>query len=206
MNKYQNGQIYKIVDVGFNKCYIGSTCEGISKRFSRHKEFYKSYKNNKYHFMTSFSLFDEFGVDNCKIYWIEDYPCNSKKELEKREGEIIKDTKCINKHIPCRTIQEYNEDNKEWLKSLKKKNYEDRRDEILQRIKEHRQNNLESEREKGRLSYQRNKEIQNRPYNCVCGSVCCFSARLRHFKSQKHQQYMQSLNQNNLQEPAIDQS
>ena len=39
------------------------------------------------------------------------------------------------------------------VKSLKKKNYEDRRDEILQRIKEHRQNNLESEREKGRLSY-----------------------------------------------------
>ena len=35
MDKYQNGQIYTIVDVGFNKCYIGSTCEGISKRFSK---------------------------------------------------------------------------------------------------------------------------------------------------------------------------
>ena len=30
-NKYQNSKIYKIVDVGYNKCYIGSTVEELSK-------------------------------------------------------------------------------------------------------------------------------------------------------------------------------
>ena len=32
MNRYEHGQIYKIVDAGFNVCYIGSTTEPLSKR------------------------------------------------------------------------------------------------------------------------------------------------------------------------------
>jgi hypothetical protein len=45
-NKYQRGQIYKIVDVGFNKCFIGSTIEPLSKRMSKHRSQYKDYINN----------------------------------------------------------------------------------------------------------------------------------------------------------------
>ena len=30
--------------------------------------------------------FDEFCVENCKIILIEEYPCQNKKQLEKREG------------------------------------------------------------------------------------------------------------------------
>ena len=33
-------------------------------------------------------LFDEFGVENCKIEWVEDCSCNSKKDLEAREGQF----------------------------------------------------------------------------------------------------------------------
>ena len=33
MNRYENGKIYKITDVGYNKCYIGSTCESLSKKW-----------------------------------------------------------------------------------------------------------------------------------------------------------------------------
>ena len=35
-NKYQNGRIYKIVDVGYNKCYIGSTIQLLAVRKSKH--------------------------------------------------------------------------------------------------------------------------------------------------------------------------
>jgi len=35
-----------------------------------------------------YDLFDEFGIENCKIVWEEDFPCGSKNELEKREGHI----------------------------------------------------------------------------------------------------------------------
>ena len=44
-NKYKRGKIYKIVDVGYNKCYIGSTAEKtLSNRMSRHRYDYKIYK------------------------------------------------------------------------------------------------------------------------------------------------------------------
>ena len=48
MNKYQNGKIYKIVDVGYNKCYIGSTCEALSQRMARHRSNYKRYLQGKH--------------------------------------------------------------------------------------------------------------------------------------------------------------
>ena len=36
MNRYEHGKIYKIVDNGYNKCYVGSTCESLSQRMARH--------------------------------------------------------------------------------------------------------------------------------------------------------------------------
>ena len=47
MNRYENGKIYKLVDVGYNKCYIGSTCESLSKRMERHRKQYKEYSKGK---------------------------------------------------------------------------------------------------------------------------------------------------------------
>ena len=70
--------------------------------------------------------------------------------------------------------------------------------EILERNKALRQANIEKVREQSRLSYEKNKDIKNRPYQCECGMTICFSSRLRHFKTAKHQQYLQS--QHNPQE------
>ena len=36
-NRYQNGKIYKFVDNGYNKCYIGSTIEALSVRMAKHR-------------------------------------------------------------------------------------------------------------------------------------------------------------------------
>ena len=128
MNKYQNGKIYKIVDVGYNKCYIGSTCESLSQRMARHRQHYReSFKNNR-KFVSSFRLFDEFNVENCKIELIESYPCENKAELERKEGEHIRVTDCVNKNVAGRTVVEYRKDNKEaiseYAKSYKEKNQE----------------------------------------------------------------------------------
>ena len=34
-------------------------------------------------------LFDEFGMNNCKILLIKDFPCKNKEELEREEGNEI---------------------------------------------------------------------------------------------------------------------
>ena len=45
MNRYENRKIYKIVDVGYTKCYFGSTCEELSQRMARHRGAYKHQKS-----------------------------------------------------------------------------------------------------------------------------------------------------------------
>ena len=71
MNRYSKGQIYKIVDVGYNKMYIGSTCEDLSKRMERHRTAYKKYLRSGKRDTNAHLLFDEYGVENCKILWIQ---------------------------------------------------------------------------------------------------------------------------------------
>lgn len=101
-SKYQRGQIYKIVDVGYNLCYVGSTCEKLSQRMVRHRIDYRNKKKK----LSVAKIFDEYGVENCKIEWIEDCPCNSRKELLAREGHYIKNTECVNRNVVGRTDQE----------------------------------------------------------------------------------------------------
>ena len=114
MNRYENGKIYKITDVGYNKCYIGSTCESLSKRMERHRKQYKEYiKGRMKKKTTAIDIFNEFGIENCTIELIENYPCQSKEELFKREGGHIKATECVNRQIAGRTQQEWKLDNPE---------------------------------------------------------------------------------------------
>ena len=104
-NKYQNGKIYKITDIGYNKCYIGSTCEELSMRMARHRGYYKYFlKCGKGSHIRSYDLFNEFGVENCKIELIEYYKCDTLAGLRRKEGEHIKNTtECVNKNVAGRT-------------------------------------------------------------------------------------------------------
>ena len=43
-------------------------------------------------------MFDEYGVDNCKIELLEAYPCNSIDEIRQREAHYIKTIPNINNH------------------------------------------------------------------------------------------------------------
>ena len=38
MNTYQNGKVYLITDLNYNKTYYGSTCESLSQRMARHRK------------------------------------------------------------------------------------------------------------------------------------------------------------------------
>jgi group I intron endonuclease len=81
---YQNGKIYMIVNPINDKIYVGSTATELCVRLWRHKS--DAYKNthNKI-------FYDDLKLNRTKfkIILIENFPCNSKKELEKREYEVI---------------------------------------------------------------------------------------------------------------------
>ena len=63
-NKYKNGKIYKIVDIGYNKCYIGSTVEKLSSRIAKHRNTFFKSKDN-----TSSSLLYMFCI-NLNLFFI----------------------------------------------------------------------------------------------------------------------------------------
>ena len=103
MNRYSKGKIYKVVNIGYNKMYIGSTVESLSKRMERRRSKYKEYLRGDGDNTRVYWLFDEFGVENCRIELIENYPCNGREELEAQEGKHQQNNKCINKVIAGRT-------------------------------------------------------------------------------------------------------
>ena len=53
---------------------------------ARHRKDYKSFKRGQKGHTRSFDIFNEYGIDTCKIEWIEDYPCNTKKELDEADA------------------------------------------------------------------------------------------------------------------------
>ena len=141
MNKYENAKIYKIVDVGYNKCYIGSTCESLSQRMARHRNDYKANQRIKSKITNSFKLFDEYGLDNCKIELVENHPCGNIEELRRREGFYIKEFDCVNKNIAGRTDKEYKQDNRDHILELRRENYERHREDKINKAKEYYQQN-----------------------------------------------------------------
>ena len=75
--------------------------------------------------MSIYDIFDEFGIDNCKIELLEVFPCTSKEELEQREGHWVRHEICVTEHIPNRSRSEYYQDNKIKIAEQSKKYRED---------------------------------------------------------------------------------
>jgi len=74
---------------------IGSTTETLDDEFSEHvSNYFRIFKKYIYN---SEELFKKYGIENCKIELIENFPCNSIEVLYKRECEIIKKINCINR-------------------------------------------------------------------------------------------------------------
>ena len=199
MNRYENGKIYKIVDVGYNKCYIGSTCEKLSKRMDRHRNCYKRYLETGKGDTNALKLFDEYGVENCKIVLIENYPCNDKEDLLRKEGEHIRNTECVNKQVAGRTPQEYKQHYKERYKQQQKERYETNKELILKGNKEYREQHKEHIIQISKKYYQKNKdeilEKHKQPFYCECGGCCCYNVKARHFRSNKHKDWIKKQEQ-----------
>tara|TARA_R110000868_G_C10654646_1_gene745293 strand:- start:41 stop:577 length:537 start_codon:yes stop_codon:yes gene_type:complete len=171
MPNYKNGKIYTIRCNDTDKYYIGSTTNLLCKRLSQHKCAYLKSK------CSSVKILFDLDIDDCYIELLENYPCNSKIELEKREGELIRLHKdnVVNKIITGRKMKEWREYNK-----LK----------IIEQCKEYQLNNKEKINEQRKQYREANKEkikkISTQPYTCDCGKIIQLTEKARHCKSKKH--------------------
>ena len=111
MPNYQDGYIYKLWSLQTEEIYIGSSTTEPRKRLCDHKAKYRRFLEGRFKYLLSSYKIVQY--PDCKIEIIEKYPCNSKAELCKREGEHQRATKCCNTEIAGRTNKEYYEDTKD---------------------------------------------------------------------------------------------
>jgi len=160
MPDYEKGKIYKLWSPQGNEIYIGSTTQSLAVRKAQHK------RSLKY---CSRILFQKY--DDVRIELIEEYPCKNKMQLDRREGEIVRNNDCVNKIIAGRTRAEYYEDNKEQINEKNREHYEKNKEKILEyykeyyqtddykeKRKEYREKNKEKIREKKKEYNENNKE------------------------------------------------
>lgn len=108
MPDYSKAKIYRVFCE--DDQYIGSTIRPLSERMYRHRTAFKT-GNTKH--STSYYIFEKHGIENVKIELIEEYPCENKEQLLKREGEIQRERNCVNRCIAGRTCSQYHQDNRE---------------------------------------------------------------------------------------------
>ena len=199
---YQNALIYKIVckDLDMKECYVGSTTD-FRKRKSHHKSACNKENYNLYKFIRG-----NGGWDNWDMVLIEKYPCDDRLELLKRERYWIEELSAsLNKLRPILTTYEtlnynkiYYETNKDEIKNQNKEYYEANKDKTLNYQKTYYEANKdeinEKRKEYGLEYYYKNKDkinkVSKEKYNCDCGGKYTRHNSKRHFKSKRHQAYI----------------
>ena len=125
--RYTTGKIYKIVNVGYDMCYYGSTIQELSNRMSTYRAQYKRFLSSGGTNISVYRIFEKYGVENCKIELVESYACKNRSELESREGFYIRNNNCVNKIAPGiearkEKIQAYSDSHKVEAKAWREAN------------------------------------------------------------------------------------
>jgi len=197
--RYKRGKIYTIrCRYDDSLIYVGSTIDTLAKRMGNHRRMCLKCKISLYNVV-------ENDWDNWYIELYENFPCNNKQELLKREGQVIREIATINKCIAGRTPKEYKQDNQEQIKTQRKQYYENNK-EILNEIsrnyyydnkqkmqennKKWKEDNKEHTKESFKEYYQNNREkILEKKLEKVKCNICGCDVRkeylVRHQKTKK---------------------
>ena len=159
MNRYNQGKIYKILNTEDSVFYIGSTCQPqLAQRMVWHRASCTSQRDNYYKLYQHMNL---LGKDKFYIELLETYPCNTKDELHAREGYWIRQLKpTLNMRIAGRKKDEY---------------YQDNRDYLLNKAKQHYVNN--------KASIQQHAHTR---IDCICGKSYTRQNKARHCRQEHH--------------------
>ena len=173
MPDYTKGKIYKLVSHQTDNIYIGSTCQPLCERKSKHKNAYKRFQSGKFKYITSYEIVK---FDDVQIILLENCPCENREQLLARERFYIENTNnCINKHIPTRTKKEHYEDNKEKNAEKRKEYVKKNADKIKQYKVEWREQNKEKIKKNG-----------NEVYICSCGMEVRKNYKYDHERTKIH--------------------
>ena len=178
--EFQHGKIYTIRSYQTNRYYIGSTNhKTLAQRLGKHRSNYKEYLNNTRRYVSSYEILK---YNDHYIELLEIYPCNTKDELHRREGELIRQFKSdvVNIIIPGnRTIEQRAEQKKQYrLGNI---------DHVKEQKKQYRLDNKEHI-----------KEHKKQTILCECGLSINKDHKSRHLRLNKHTTNINNLYLNEL--------
>lgn len=155
--------IYKIEHIeNENLIYVGHTTE-FNKRKSRHKSnCYNQNDISTYYLKLYQMIRNNGGWGMFKMIEVEKYPCEDKREAEKRENEVMKELKAnLNMRPSYVSEEERKEKYEKYYESIKDKRkefYENNKEAISLKNKEYREKNKDKINVQKRLYYENNKE------------------------------------------------
>ena len=191
---YSKTLIYKLVhkeDYDNANIYIGSTTD-FRKRKNRHKtsccnEKNKEYNQKKYEYIRT-----NGGWENWNMIEIEKYPCNDKREAEKREEYH---RAFFNANLNSKKAFITEEQYKEQRKEQRKEYYEQYNEQHKEQKKEYYEQHKEQMKEQMKEYYEQHKEQMKEKTTCICGCIILKRCLNRHYKSKKHTDFILINNQ-----------
>lgn len=169
MPDYAKAKIYQIISPNHPLPYIGSTTQPLCKRMVTHR-------TPSNHCSSRIVI----NAGDAYIELIEEYPCENKEQLNRREGEVIRQRECVNRCIAGRTQTErnkaryeanrdaekayskaYREANRDAVKAQKKAYNEANRDAVKAYNKTYYEANRDDEKARQKAHYEANKDAIN---------------------------------------------
>jgi hypothetical protein len=204
---YSKCCIYKIEHIeNENLLYVGHTTE-FNKRKNRHKSnCYNQNDNSTFNFKLYQMIRENGGFEMFKMIEVEKYPCNDKREAEKRENEVMKELKAnMNSNNSYITEEEKKKNNREYkinnrAKLIEKqKEYHKKNNDIIKFLKKkYRENNKENIKKQEKEYREKNKDIikekKSEKLLCECGCIINKRNSIRHQATKKHIDIMNKKN------------
>jgi len=160
-DKYKNGKIYTIRYKNDDSLiYVGLTVQPLFKRWHQHK----SRVNNKEYNTLVYIKIRETNIEDWYIELYEEFSCENKEQLNKREGQIIREIGTLNKKISGRKYNEWYKDNQNKILEKQKEKYEDNKSKISEQHKENRLNDKEAMKEYFNKIKEYNEEYYKKYY------------------------------------------
>ena len=198
---YSKCCIYKIEHVDDESLvYVGHTTS-FNMRKTEHKNSCYNEKGKQYNLKVYQMIRENGGWDMFKMIEVEKYPCNDKREAERRENEVMKELKANMNTNRCFLTEEDS-------KKLKKEYYKRNKPKILEYKKEYRENNKPKIQEKNKeyreshktkiqeyrefnkpkmQEYHKNNKAKiNARIKCECGCDVIKRNLKRHQSTKKH--------------------
>ncbi len=137
----------------------------------------------------------ELGIDNFYIELYELFPCNSKNELEQREGEIIRLIGTLNEKVAGRDKKQYYFENIDKIKTHREQHYIENREAIREKQHQYaiktKQDKKNYDKEYREINKERIKERKTTTlFVCECGCEVKKEGKANHLRTEKHNELM----------------